>query len=182
MKIGLSQRILYHRNRAYDSLDQSWYAYLEDHMLTFIPNNLKQDFQKLADSIDLLIITGGDDSVLRRTVETKLSAEMLKQSKPIIGVCHGSFLLIDLLGGSVVPVDRHSDTVHNIWYRGSAQEVNSYHNQTISRIHTSGKILALDDDGNVESWIDGKIAGVTWHPERMIKPWLPEEIEDFLRG
>jgi hypothetical protein len=32
----------------------------------------------------------------------------------------------------------------------------------------------------VEAWIDGPLAGVVWHPERMNQPWLPDEIEDLL--
>jgi hypothetical protein len=40
-------------------------------------------------------------------------------------------------------------------------------------------VLAYDDQGNCESWIDGKIAGIVWHPERMSQPWIPEEIEQL---
>jgi hypothetical protein len=32
----------------------------------------------------------------------------------------------------------------------------------------------------VEAWIDGKLAGVVWHPERMDNPWLPDEIHNLL--
>ena len=77
MKIGLTQRVLYHKGRAYDSIEHSWYSYLKNHTLTFIPNRLDQDFEQLAESIDALIITGGDDSVLRRTTELKVASAMM---------------------------------------------------------------------------------------------------------
>jgi hypothetical protein len=41
-------------------------------------------------------------------------------------------------------------------------------------------MLANDVDGNCESWIDGKMAGIVWHPERMDTPWIPDEIEQLL--
>jgi hypothetical protein len=34
--------------------------------------------------------------------------------------------------------------------------------------------------GYVEAFIDGILAGVVWHPERMDTPWLPDEIEELL--
>ena len=45
-------------------------------MLFTVRNTLQQDFDKLADELDMFIITGGDDSTLRRTVETKLAAKV----------------------------------------------------------------------------------------------------------
>ena len=78
MKIGLSQRVLLHKNRAYDSLDQGWYQYLDGHTLSVIPNtpNLL-DFGAIAKELDAFIITGGDDSTIRRVTETKLASNML---------------------------------------------------------------------------------------------------------
>ena len=98
MKIALTQRVLYHKGRAYDSIEHSWYRYLKSHTLSFIPNRLDQDFEQLADSHDCLIITGGDDSAIRRTVEFKLATAVMKQQKPILGICLGAFLLTDALG------------------------------------------------------------------------------------
>ena len=80
---------------------------MKDHTLFTLPNNLDQDFHNIADQLDKLIITGGDDSVLRRTVEIKLAAAMMQRNKPVIGICHGAFLLTDLLGGEVEEVDAH---------------------------------------------------------------------------
>jgi gamma-glutamyl-gamma-aminobutyrate hydrolase PuuD len=181
LKIGLSQRILYFRRRAYDALEQAWYGYLEHHTLEFIPNRLDQDFVALASDIDAFIVTGGDDRPLRRATELKLATEIMKQGKPIIGVCHGAFLLTDILGGQVEVKDGHRDGVeHPVIYDGTEYKVNSFHGLYIRQTHTQAHILATDPDGDCESWIDGKIAAVVWHPERMAEPWLPPEIQSLL--
>lgn len=180
MIVGLTQRVLTHNGQAYDSIDQAWYRYLEGHTLVFVCNRLDQDFQQLAQNIDCLIITGGDDSALRRTTELKLATEMLKLQKPIVGVCHGCFLLQDVLGGTVVDIDNHHNTSHNIIYQGQEYQVNSYHTICVKTPHEKATVLAVDADGNTEAWIDGNIAGVVWHPERMDKPWLPPEIQKLL--
>ena len=42
-------------------------------------------------------------------------------------------------------------------------------------------VLVVDPHGNCEAWIDKTIAGITWHPERMDDPWIPDEIQDLLK-
>jgi gamma-glutamyl-gamma-aminobutyrate hydrolase PuuD len=178
LKLALTQRVFYHKQRAYDGIEHGWYRYLCRHELVFVPNDPTQDFDTLADSIDALIITGGDDSAVRRVTEIKLATAVMKRTKPILGVCHGAFLLTDILGGQVDRCDGHMDTDHSIWYMGIEKTVNSYHSQTISRIHKTGSVLATDEQGNCEAWIDGQISGVVWHPERMQNPWTPPEISN----
>lgn len=164
----------------YDSIEHSWYRYLQGHQLTFIANDPAQDFDLLADQHDCLIITGGDDSAVRRVTETRMAVAMLKRLRPILGVCHGSFLLTDMLGGSVKPCENHMDTEHNVHYKTEIKPVNSFHTQTIHRLHSSGTALAVDDDAHVEAWIDRGIAGMTWHPQRMTSAWIPNEISHML--
>lgn len=180
MKIGLTQRVLLHKGRAYDSIEHGWYSYLQEHTLTYIPNRLDQDFEDLADRLDALIITGGDDSALRRNVELKIATQMMVQKKPIVGVCHGCFLLQDVLGGKVVDIDDHMDVEHRVSYFGELITVNSYHTLAIKQVHTPGTVLCVDQEGNCEAWIESNLAGVVWHPERMKDAWLPDEIENLL--
>ena len=181
LKIGLTQRILYHKGRAYDSIEHGWYSYLKEHTLSFIQNNLKQDFDNIADDIDMLIITGGDDSTLRRTVETKLATKVMQRNKPVIGICHGAFLLTDLLGGKVSDVITHMDTSHKVFYFGEEKMVNSYHNLCIEKLHGTATQLVVDPEGYCEAWIDKKLAGIVWHPERMEIPWIPDEIQTLFK-
>lgn len=179
MKIGLSQRIILHNKRPYDSLDQGWYKYLKKHIIIPIPNRYDLPFENLANNLDMFIITGGDDSTLRRMVEIKLAKNMLLRNKPIIGICHGCFLLTSMMGGEIGDIEGHSDTLHLVNYFGDLKEVNSHHSLFIKNPHKSAIVLVNDDMGNCESWIDGKMAGIVWHPERMSNPWIPDEIQDL---
>jgi anthranilate/para-aminobenzoate synthase component II len=100
--------------------------------------------------------------------------------KPILGICHGAFLLTDILGGQVDACEGHMDTEHVVEYDNEQILVNSFHTQTITRLHRDAVNLAHDSDGNCEAWIDKNIAGITWHPERMDDPILPTEIRSLL--
>ena len=176
MKIGLTQRVLFHKGRGHDSLDQAWYEYLSAHELVVIPNRLPVSVT----DIDVLIITGGDDHPVRNQVEHEWSTWMFSRGLPVIGVCHGCQLLTQRLNGSVVPVDGHMDSYHEITYQGQPHLVNSYHKLRIEQPPPGATVLARDPDGYVEAWILGRTAGVMWHPERMIEPWIPEEISCLL--
>ena len=106
----------------------------------------------------------------------------MQRNKPVIGICHGAFLLTDLLGGVVEEVITHMDTSHTVYYFGDEKVVNSHHNLGITTLHKTATELVVDPDGNCESWIDGKLAGIVWHPERMSDPWIPDEIENLFTG
>lgn len=130
--------------------------------------------------LDAFIITGGDDSALRRAVEIKLATKVMQRNKPVIGFCHGAFLLTDLLGGQVEPVNDHNNTEHVVQYDGDYYQVNSHHDLGIKKLHSTGLPVCTDKEGNIEAFIDGKLAGVVWHPERMKEPWLPNEIKNLI--
>ena len=106
---------------------------------------------------------------------------MFVARKPVIGVCHGAFLLTDLFGGRVEPMTDHMDTDHQVYYFGEQRTVNSYHNIGITKLHQGATELVVDAQGHCEAWRDGTLAGVVWHPERMTEPWLPDEIEVLLK-
>jgi gamma-glutamyl-gamma-aminobutyrate hydrolase PuuD len=180
MNIGLSQRVLYHKGRAYDSLEHGWYHFLKGHTLYPLPNRLDQDFEQLAFDLDCLIITGGDDSSIRRATEFKIASAMMKELKPILGVCHGAFLLTDSLGGEIIQCEGHMDTEHMINYNGEYIMVNSHHGQTIIKPHSTATVIATDELGACEAWIDKNMAGIVWHPERMKTPFVPKEILNII--
>jgi gamma-glutamyl-gamma-aminobutyrate hydrolase PuuD len=155
---------------------------LKEHALFFVSNRTDQDFQALAQTLDSFVITGGDDSTIRRTTELKLAQQMMLQKKPVIGICHGAFLLTDVLGGTVEETTGHSDVLHQVNYFGEQVWVNSFHSLAISKTHSRAITLVTDQENHCEAWIDGNMAGVVWHPERMDQPWLPDEIENLLLG
>ena len=176
MKIALSQRILIHNNRSHDSIEHNWYWFLKNHDIVTVSNIPDQDYDLLSDSVDCFIITGGDDNLVRRVTEIRLATQMIQKNKPVIGICHGCFLLVTLLGGEIEEIDFHYDTVHNVTYFDKIFSVNSFHNLGIKTLHKSATALVNDLDGRCEAWIDGNTAGVVWHPERMTTPWIPQEI------
>ena len=178
MRIGLTQRVLSHRNRAYDSLEHSWYEFLQGHTLIPIANRLCTKFP----DIDLLIITGGDDHPVRNQIELELVDSMLSRDLPIIGVCHGCQLLTQRLGGSVVPVEDHQDSYHEVFYQDESHLVNSYHKLRIELSPPGATVLARDPDGYAEAWKLGRTASIMWHPERMAQPWWPDEVKRLLEA
>ena len=176
MRIGLTQRVLLHRGQAYDSLEHSWYEFLQGHTLVSIPNRLCSPFP----DIDLLIITGGDDHPVRNQIEHELVDSMLSRDLPIIGVCHGCQLLTQRLGGSVVPVDNHQHCYHEVICQEQQHLVNSYHKLRIEQLPKNATVLAHDPDGYPEAWILDRTVGIMWHPERMAQPWWPDEVKRLL--
>ena len=176
MRIGLTQRVLLHRGRAYDSLEHSWYEFLQGHTLVSIPNRLPV----LIPDLDVLIITGGDSHPIRNQVEHELVDHMLSRNLPVIGICHGCQLLTQKLGGTIVPVDDHMDSYHEVDYHSEPHLVNSYHTLRIQQPPPGSTVLAHDPDHNAEAWILGRTAGIMWHPERMTHPWIPAEIQRLL--
>jgi putative glutamine amidotransferase len=151
---------------------------LQGHTLIPIPNRLCVPFPE----IDLLIITGGDDHPVRNQIEHELVDSMLSRNLPVIGICHGCQLLTQRLGGTTVSVADHQDSYHEVEYHGQQHLVNSYHKLRIERSPPGATVLARDPDGYPEAWIQGKTAGVMWHPERMTQPWWPDEVKRLLEA
>lgn len=180
MIVGLSQRVLYHNGQAYDSTDQAWYHYFKDHEIITIPNRTDQDFKQLANNIDVLVLTGGNDPSVRRVTETRMATEMLLLNKPIVGICHGAFLLTMLNGGTVGSIEEHHGVQHNVYTGSETHTVNSFHSLCITKAPPSATVLTTDYADYCECWIEGKMAAVVWHPERMDDPYLPKEVQNLL--
>ena len=179
MRIGLTQRVLTHNGQVHDSLDHNWYRLLKGHELIPIPNREDLDYESLAKSLDLLIITGGSNEEIRVTTEVSLATEVSRLGKPILGVCHGAFLLTEILGGSTKECEGHLNTEHLIYGDTPTHvRVNSFHNICIDKHPPNSVYLYLDDNGNIESWIKDNICAIVWHPERMSMPFIPDEIRE----
>lgn len=178
MRIGLTQRVLTHNREVYDSLDHNWYRLLRGHELVPVPNRDDLDYESLAKSLDLLIITGGGNERVRITAEISLATDMIRMNKPILGICHGAFLLTQILGGTTKGgKEEHYDVDHMVLDQNSSPHiVNSYHNICIDKQPPNSVLLCTDTDGDVESWIKDKVCAIVWHPERMLIPYIPEEI------
>jgi putative glutamine amidotransferase len=199
-----------------------WYAIRENYFTSIeesggigvgIPHNMK-DIVSLLHKIDGLVITGGNfdidpnifgESSVHKTVKLKenrtnfelLAAEiMLKQNKPVLGICGGEQLINVLYKGSLIqhipdeiknPIEHeqknprneagHSVTIQEntkLYSIISKQNimVNSAHHQAI-KVPGKGLIVnALSNDGVIEGIEDPKktfCIGVQWHPEFFIQ-------------
>ena len=178
MKIGISQRILYHNGIPYDSIDQNWYRFLKDFEIYTIPNRVDQNFKNIVSNIDLFIISGGDSSPLRTKVETMITNEMMLHTKPILGVCHGAFFLNSFFSGTITTCNDHYNTTHKVMIDDEKHIVNSFHQLQIATPPPGSSVLAVDLDGFCESWIFNNIGAIVWHPERMENPVIPKTIID----
>ena len=182
MKIGLTQRVQLLSEQSGitgDFTDHSWYVspLTKDHELIPVPNRLDLDYDELAEELDLLIITGGRNEDIRVITETELSTSMVSMGKPVLGICHGAFLLTSILGGDVAPEkNNHFFTEHQVWYRGMSKWVNSFHQPYINEKPSGASVLVTDPEGDCEAWIKDNICAMVWHPERMLDPFVPEEI------
>ena len=212
-----------------------WYAIRENYFTSIeesggigvgIPHNMK-DIVSLLHKIDGLVITGGNfdidpnifgESSVHKTVKLKenrtnfelLAAEiMLKQNKPVLGICGGEQLINVLYKGSLIqhipdeiknPIEHeqknprneagHSVTIQEntkLYSIVSKQNimVNSAHHQAI-KVPGKGLIVnALSNDGVIEGIEDPKktfCIGVQWHPEFFIQGSDNKLIKAFINA
>ena len=180
MNIGITQRAFEHKGQVYDALDREWYNFFSEHAgykIKAIPSVKSIDLDKVAKNIDVLVISGGNDISPRGINEWRLIDKMRDLDKPIIGICHGAFLMTYKDHGKVEPIKHHNGSNHIVWYKGYDRLVNSHHDLGIKRVPEGAEILCEADDGSVECWIKGKSAAIAWHPERTEDNWMPLEVE-----
>lgn len=163
----------------FDALERSWYKFLNRHHLIPVPNLIEIDKTL---EFDCLVLTGGPDSVERHLTEDALFRHAYNLEKPIIGFCHGAFVVNDLTGGINGTISNHVHTDHYVQVDGIKQLVNSFHGQCIEVIGNDMQAIAIAEDGSIEA-IKHKykpVYGVVWHPERMETPVLPEEVREII--
>jgi len=181
MKILISQieYIKPVRNFVFDALERSYYRFLAGHTLLPVPNMIKVPDVEY----DCLILTGGPDSVARNQTENLLYQDAVEKGKPIVGICHGAFVINDLCGGKLGSIEGHVDKDTEITLEGNKKTVKCYHSQSIKALAEDFVAIAHDNDGNIEAFKHKtlQVYGIVWHPERMDEPVLPSEVADLLR-
>lgn len=198
-----------------------WYA-LRCNYAEVISNNgavpvmIPYDFESIenyTNIIDALLIPGGDYDLdpavygeetqevtrnlrnLRSDFEMTLIKSMIKQNKPILGICAGQQLLAAMHGGKLlqdikthipnameheqrnldIVMDKPSHTIKivkdSLLYKIIGQEeieVNSSHHQAVKSVGEGMIISAVAPDGVVEAIESSNyrfMLGVEWHPE-----------------
>jgi gamma-glutamyl-gamma-aminobutyrate hydrolase PuuD len=129
------------------------------------------------------VLSGGDDHPQRLLTEIEMIKQFRERKKPILGICHGAFLLTQLWDGKLTPVEGHRRTEHTVWYKYKQHTVNSYHGSGITDAPTDARVLVTDDNGLIEAWQRENCLAVVWHPERDLinNHWMPDEYHDIIK-
>jgi len=180
MKIAITQRQLEINGFVHDCLDPNWYKLFKGHELIIIPNLIDID---LDIDLDMLVISGGNHTEARYKTELVVCDWAMRNSIPILGVCHGAFFLNYAFKGIDAKVEGHRGKDHAVVMEGQEYIVNSYHDICIYELGQDLKPIARTDD-HIEAFKhkDLPIWGIVWHPERMDTPVLPSDIRKLLRG
>jgi putative glutamine amidotransferase len=128
------------------------------------------------------MLTGGPDSVARNQTENLLYQDAVEKGKPVVGICHGAFVINDISKGVNGSVDGHVDADIKITMEGREHTVRCYHSQAIEKLGEDFEAIAYDNEGIIEAFkhVSKPIYGIVWHPERMDEPVLPSDVADLL--
>ncbi len=170
-----------------DALDQRWAGFLAACGLGVVPmpNHEASALGLLAaiDNCAGLVLTGGGNlgeyggtDPERDAAERAVLGRAIERRMPVLGVCRGLQVLVQVFGGALGPIQGHVSTMHAITHDGVDRTVNSYHDFGVDRLPGEFLAAARTDDGAIEAirHRDAPIAGVMWHPERCDVPQAPD--------
>ena len=174
MKILVSQEEYIKKNHIFDGLERAYYRFLEGHELIPAPNIS----QVPTVEYDCLLLTGGPDSIARHHTEDLLFADAKNKNVPIVGICHGAFVINDLCGGTHTRIEGHVNCDIEIEMQDTTYTVKCFHTQAIKTLGDNFIATAWDKSQNIHAFMHDKlpIYGIVWHPERMDQPVLPIEV------
>lgn len=179
----------------------------------------EEDIKQLVSQYDGFLFTGGQDvtpllynskkldtcgecSSERDLMESILFEEVLKQDKPVLGICRGIQLINVLLGGTLyqdLPTQYNSNLEHHMeppydcfihdvelldhtpikdLLKVDTLPVNSYHHQAIKELSDKLTVMAIATDGIIEGVYMKNhkfVWAIQWHPEFLYK------VDDYSR-
>jgi putative glutamine amidotransferase len=124
---------------------------------------------------DAVLLSGGNDiggAPERDNTERSLLAYAKDQALPVLGICRGMQMMGVWAGASLVPVERHAGTQHQLQVVEGPDEwpstVNSFHNFALSDCPPGFAVSARAGDGTIEAMCHAHLPweGWMWHPER----------------
>jgi gamma-glutamyl-gamma-aminobutyrate hydrolase PuuD len=176
MKIGISMemtRVL--RDTWHAALNHEWYDLFAGHEI--VPLSCHGQ-QPNTDEFDLIVLTGGNDTVkfqtwrnnvypLRDEFEHQLIRQCLISRTPLIGICRGSHFLNLESGGTVRLMAEPYD---NVRIQLPAFAVTCHHTICIDQLALGFEVLQQDSAGVMELVIHkvNRQLGIGWHPERAV--------------
>lgn len=176
-------------------------------MLSPMTMNLSKEaiIYEIFQRIDGLLLTGGGDVGInssgtykselieqqrcRYEFEALLIKEAWKRNMPVLGICRGHQMIVEILGGSITkqPIIGHArgkgndSGYHNIMLSEHSSltkicqigqwNVNSYHCQAVEKMPKELDVSAICDDGIIEA-VEARdkkfFIGVQFHPELLM--------------
>ena len=138
-----------------------------------VPNDLRYFNIIKKKNFHGFILSGGNDTNLKKTrtiLENKILYFSKKKKIPVLGICHGMQIMNKFEGGNLKKVKNHVNIRHKLKNNidGYPNEVNSFHNYSISKLGKNFEILSKSYDGEIKaiSHKHYKWLGWMWHPER----------------
>lgn len=178
MKIAISQRQVEINGFVYDCLEQGWYELFLGHEIIPVPN-----LNNIGLDVDMLVLSGGETTDARYQTEVACTAWAIENDVPVLGVCHGAFLLNFLYSGTNAKTLGHQNTKHTVHMEGQEHTVNSYHSMMIQELGIGLDVIAHYNTV-VEAFKHSELPvwGIVWHPERMEDPVLPSDLKALIYG
>lgn len=148
---------------------------------TFINSKIDIYSNKIINSYDLIVFSGGNSStlkqkreIIRNNIDNKVLKYAIKNKIKILGICHGAQFLAKKFNFNLKRINFIGNhkvffNINNVKFE---KVVNSYHNESIQIKKTKiVEILGLCKNNMVEAFHvkDKKILGIMWHPERYLK-------------
>ena len=168
--------------------DEDLSNYINKLGLNILPLSIKKN-QINSENLRLakgLILSGGGDiykykknkiNKLRDSIEIKLFNYFSKKNLPILLICRGFQLMIDMHKIKLFKQKNHVRKSHLLklsnskFLKHSKLSVNSYHNYSIKKLPVNYINVANTKDGSIEiaEHKSKKILGLMFHPERNMK-------------
>ena len=168
--------------------DEDLSNYINKLGLNILPLSIKR-YQINSENLRLakgLILSGGGDiykykknkiNKLRDSIEIKLFNYFFKKNLPILLICRGFQLMIDMHKIKLFKQKNHVRKSHLLklsnskFLKHSKLSVNSYHNYSIKKLPVNYINVASTKDGSIEiaEHKSKKILGLMFHPERNMK-------------
>ena len=169
-------------------IDQDLSNFLNRLKVKIIPvvlKNNKLDLNAVKYADGLIIAGGGDISKkqknkvnqIRDSYEKKLFKYYYKKNKPILAICRGFQLIVDIYGIKLEKINNHVRKFHSLkigkskFIKDKTLRVNSYHNYCIKDLPKSFIKVSNTKDGSIEiaEHKSKKILCLMFHPERKMK-------------
>ena len=169
-------------------LDHDLNIFLRELGFSHIPivlRNNNVDFKILKKSSGLILAGGGDlykykknkVNKIRDNYEKKLFKYYYKKNKPILAICRGFQLIVDIYGIKLERINNHVRKFHSLkinrskYIKDKSLKVNSYHNYCIRDLPKNFIKISNTKDGSIEiaEHKSKKILCLMFHPERKMK-------------